>query len=324
MLLSNLNLSNPAERIGSGPGEIRTPDLLHVNAQPTAIPTTIHDLAQFWAQHNEPFNAWLIYKDISARSKQSYINALIRFFETYTILKPQELRAITLKDKEYRGLRALFNYCEEEEIDEVAGYTIEKWRRYIKIKPSGVVEIYVTDDEMREAYGACAVDLKPFFELLTYSGSRFSHVYEMLDNFDERNIIVDGEVAHYPTSWLSKGTKRTFHIFFPASFIPTLKNMGTNKSYKTLTKDLQYGRVSAKIIRKWHLNLMVAAGISESLADFIQGRSAATVGSAHYLNKVQQSREAYRRLVGNFDNILQGTSKQRPALAHNDLRHITW
>jgi intergrase/recombinase len=227
-------------------------------------------------------------------------------------LKPQELRAITLKDKEYRGLRALFNYCEEEEIDEVAGYSIEKWRRYIKIKPSGVVEIYVTDDEMREAYSACAVDLKPFFELLTYSGSRFSHVYEMLDHFDERNILVNGEVAHYPTSGLSKGTKRTFHIFFPASFIPTLKNMGTNKSYKTLTKDLQYGRVSAKTIRKWHLNLMVAAGISESLADFIQGRSATTVGSAHYLNKVQQSREAYRRLVSAFDSILQGTSRPAP------------
>jgi hypothetical protein len=33
-----------------------------------------------------------------------------------------------------------------------------------------------------------------------------------------------------------------------------------------------------------------------------------TVGSAHYLKKVQQSREAYRKLVSAFENILQGTS----------------
>ena len=45
-------------------------------------------------------------------------------------------------------------------------------------------------------------------------------------SFDEHNIIMDGEVAHYPTSSLSKGTKQTFHLFFPTSYVSELKKEG--------------------------------------------------------------------------------------------------
>ncbi|NPE30471.1 hypothetical protein HNV12_21460 [Methanococcoides sp. SA1] len=38
-------------------------------------------------------------------------------------------------------------------------------------------------------------------------------------------------------------------------------------------------------------------GVIESLADFIQGRAAVTVGSAHYLNKVQQAKDEYCRIM---------------------------
>ncbi|WP_394328876.1 integrase [Methanococcoides vulcani] len=41
-------------------------------------------------------------------------------------------------------------------------------------------------------------------------------------------------------------------------------------------------------------------GVNESLADFIQGRGSMTVGSAHYLNKVQQAKDEYRRIMGDF------------------------
>jgi intergrase/recombinase len=35
-------------------------------------------------------------------------------------------------------------------------------------------------------------------------------------------------------------------------------------------------------------------------SDFIQGRAAATVGSAHYLNKVQNATEEYEKLIRKF------------------------
>ncbi|WP_164999244.1 integrase [Methanohalophilus profundi] len=195
------------------------------------------------------------------------------------------------------------NYLEEEDIDDVAEYSIEKWRRFIKIKQSGVVEIYVTDEEIQEAYNDCTEEIKPIFKLLIYSGNRLSHIHAMLENFDENNIVVDGGVAHYPTSSFSSGTKRTFQIFFPTSFIPELKSINILKSYGSLIKLTKYNRVSSKTIRKWHLNFMIKERITESIADFIQGRAPTTVGSAHYLNKVQQSKEEYRKIVSKFSTL---------------------
>ncbi|WP_407347468.1 integrase [Methanolobus sp. WCC1] len=40
---------------------------------------------------------------------------------------------------------------------------------------------------------------------------------------------------------------------------------------------LRYRRVTAKIICKWYLNLMISEGIPESIADFIQGRAPVAV-----------------------------------------------
>lgn len=65
-------------------------------------------------------------------------------------------------------------------------------------------------------------------------------------------------------------------------------------------KKIQSGRVSAKTIRKWNLNKMIKEGVTESLADFIQGRASLTVGSAHYLNKMGQAKDQYRRIMGKF------------------------
>ncbi|UGV41716.1 hypothetical protein J7W08_05415 [Methanococcoides orientis] len=65
-------------------------------------------------------------------------------------------------------------------------------------------------------------------------------------------------------------------------------------------KKIRHGRVSAKTIRKWHLNVMIKEGVTESLADFIQGRASMTVGSAHYLNKVEQAKNEYRRIMEKF------------------------
>jgi intergrase/recombinase len=257
-------------------------------------------LNSVWLQCKTHFEEWLRHKKISEPTKRDYFNALLRFFENRTICKPIEFRDISLKDKEERGLRNLFNYFEDEEKDEIGGYSLEKWRRFVKIKKSGVVEIYVNDQEIKKGYEECPAEMKPIYKLLVYSGNRLTHIHQMLENFDERNLIIEGKVAHYPTSFLSSGTKSTFHLFFPTSYIPDLKKICSIKSYCSVLKDIKSGRVSAKTIRKWHLNTMIKEGITESVADFIQGRASTTVGSAHYLNKVQQATNQYHRIVGKF------------------------
>lgn len=49
-------------------------------------------------------------------------------------------------------MRNLFNYFEDEEIDEICGHLLEKWRLFVKIEKSGVVEVYVNGEEIKNGY----------------------------------------------------------------------------------------------------------------------------------------------------------------------------
>lgn len=66
-----------------------------------------------------------------------------------------------MKDKEKRLLHNLCKYVEDKEIDEICGYSLEKWRCFVKIKKSGVVEIYVNDEEIKKGYAECPQQMKP-------------------------------------------------------------------------------------------------------------------------------------------------------------------
>ncbi|AFV23643.1 hypothetical protein Mpsy_1435 [Methanolobus psychrophilus R15] len=300
----------------SGPAEIRTPDLHRVNisgtidvnapANVTSGDSALNNQVQctgpqhFWNSNEVAFKNWLQHRDISKPTKNIYYNALVGFFKDNDVYRPNDFRKLKFKDKESRGLWNLFNYCEDEEIDILAGHALEKWRRFVKIPKSGVTEVYITDEEVHEAYVSCPSELKILFKLLICSGNLLAHLYLMLQRFDEKKVVIDGDIAHYPSSEFSSGNKRTFQIFFPTAYILDIKSFQSPDKYKTVSKKLQVRRVSAKTIRKWHLNVMIKEGVTESLADFIQGRAPATVGSAHYLNKVQQAKEEYRRILANF------------------------
>lgn len=60
-------------------------------------------------------------------------------------------------------------------------------------------------------------------------------------------------------------------------------------NYLFLTRnDIKSGLKWVSLFNKYDIK-----GVIESLADFIQGHAPATVGSAHYLNKVQQTKDEY-------------------------------
>ncbi|NPE29478.1 hypothetical protein HNV12_16270 [Methanococcoides sp. SA1] len=55
-----------------------------------------------------------------------------------------------------------------------------------------------------------------------------------------------------------------------------------------------------KILAAVTSTCLFQASVTESLADFIQGRAATTVGSAHYLNKVQRASVEYAKIIDQF------------------------
>ena len=286
-----------------GPARIRTGDLRRVRADSQEEPHKASDLQAVYAQHRTEFVPWIA-KKVSDKSAQAYISAVDRYLTgERPIQKPKDLNA--QGDKQTRGLRNFYNFCEDYlEIDALLNEPLTKWRKYTQIRASGVVEIYPSDAEITEAYAAVPDEHKPLFRALVYSGNRLSQVLDTLRSFSPQDVTYEGDVAHISAVAQSRGSKQSYRLFFPAAFIPTLiayaRSPAVKQAYGTIQKRLAHGRVSAKTIRKWHLNFMVEHGVSESIADFIQGRTPATVGSAHYLNKVKGAVTALHPLVETY------------------------
>ncbi len=217
---------------------------------------------------------------------------------------PYELENIEINKTLALALRNFFNFLEDRDIDEINGYLIDKWRKKIPIQTARVQEIYITNKELLEAYEHLK-GKKPIFgtifKMLVYSGARLKHVYEALKSFDPEKVVVVNNIARYPITHLTKGAKKGYWLYFPAEFLDELKQVEMSMSYKTVQRKIAYKRVNAETIRKWHFNFMIIENdVPESIADFIQGRRPATVGSAHYLNKIKLADKEYSKIVDMF------------------------
>jgi len=269
-------------------------------------------LQAFYTSIREPFSSWLNRKvknkEITEKSVKSYLSAVDRLMASSDdIFKPQDLQDVE-GDKQTRGLRNFYNFIEDEkDQDQILDEPLTKWRRYTKIRPAGVVEIYPTDQEIIDAYLHISPDHKTLYLSLMYTGNRLSQVLRTLQTLDKSDIIYAGpkkQIAHISAAQEAAGTKQAYRLFFPAFFIPDLieyvESPASQQAYDTVRNAISHERVSPKTIRKWHLNFMIDNGVSESIADFIQGRTPQTVGSAHYLNKIKGATEAFIHLMDKY------------------------
>ncbi len=261
-------------------------------------------LKNFYLKNRSSFLSYLLKtRQISSRRAHDYLSSLDRKLTDINYLK--ELKANVEEkytDSYGRALKNLFNFMEHQEMEEFNGISPEKWNKAVKLKRPGVREIYVSNEELREAYQNADKDVKPLFKLLAYSGMRLSQTLEGLKNIE--NAIVKGKIARIPINSISRGNKRGFWIYFPSRFLKELKKFKIKHNYDTYSKNLQHKRVSANTIRKWNFNFLIEQRVPESIAEFIQGRASTTVGSAHYLNKTIQADREHEKIVRKLLRIL--------------------
>jgi len=242
--------------------------------------------------------------ELSERTAKDYISALDKNLKD--VFYPDELEELILRvkgDKFAKGLRNFFNFLEEEiGLTHINGVPLERWRKKTIIRKYQAREVFISDDELREAYYSHIrkindEELEMVFLALVYSGLRLKHVVEALQQFDPSNVVkVNDMVYRYPVGFVSKGKKKAFWLYFPS----WLELRKISKSYDYLEGVIKHGRVSANTIRKWNYNFLIMNGVPESVADFIQGRASVTVGSSHYLAKTKQADEWYSRIVDKF------------------------
>jgi len=268
---------------------------------------TLNDV---WEQHKGPWKAWLnnrvMGKRLSDRSAKDYITGVRTFFETYRIGKPSAFDAIVFGDKQSRGLRNFFNYLEDEEITYLAGYSLENWRRKVRITASGKDRVFPETEDIIEAYMHLPDEVATEFKLLVYTGCRFSQCYEVLKNIHCLKIERAGDIAYINTEQLTKHTKQTFAIFFPAGFIEELQdfNPDTMQHPSTIVGKIQHGKVSVKTIRKWHFNILrKKARIDSAIANFMHGRGQSNVGDDVYLEQIGFAIEEYPKVLPFIPNF---------------------
>ncbi len=252
-------------------------------------------------------------------TSKEYLNEIIKILDKYLdkpIKSKEDLRKAFYKctDKErfVRAVRNLIHYLVEREM-------MNRWiamdilsSSFLKIPKSGVREVYLTNEEIKQGYYLIKEkwdeDTLILYQWLVFTGLRAKPSILALRNFDKNKIEYHGNVAAYPMVEFSRGTKRSFIAVFPSEFAEKLRSINKKLKYKSWYARLNprkwrppvNSRIDANAIRKWVDNFFVLHNIPESVADFMQGRASVKVGSKHYLFLRMQAIEHYKKVVDKF------------------------
>ena len=118
---------------------------------------------------------------------------------------------------------------------------------------------------------------------------------KMLSEYDPSQLTKKDNYIRYSLNY-KRGQKNSFHIYMPVQIADKL-----HKFYKLDRKSASKmggkAGLNPKYLRKWFYNKVIMAGVPESVADFYEGRSPATVGSSNYLAKTQQADYWYEKAM---------------------------
>ena len=273
------------------------------------------NLNEMWDLHKDQFREWLSGKVTGPRTVKDYMNSLNRFLERHKISTIGELVSALQKiDYNHHTVSALRNFITFLELYGIIdGDDADRIRKYAKMKKANVDRTYISNEEIQEAWKQVKAYKEKrrelAFKLLVFSGLRLAHVHYLLTTFDPEKLILQGNIAKYPLHEAGKGSKRVFYAYMPADFALELERIPD--SYDAMREWVRRfkqpaHRVKGKLIRKWHFNFLIRHGVPFEVADFIQGRSAKSVGERHYANLELLADEAYSRVVADLKKVLEG------------------
>ena len=279
-------------------------------------------LNALWSQHKRAFEEWLSVKLATEETKERYMRYLERFFGKYKITDKGSLDEALVKEGYNRGFaKALRNFItflkNRGYIDRLEYLDLKD---IIKLKPTGVRRVYVSDEQIRMAYEYYLQKdptLALIYEALVYSGQRLKHIVLMLNVFDPAKLVFyEDKVAKYPMSGIGKGHKQTFWAYFPVDFAERLERIDVSykrvharmrvkiRSIRNTDKSVVF---SASAVRKWFSGFLARQGVPLEVIDYIQGRAPRTVIERHYLNLELLADEWYSAVVDELKKVLEGS-----------------
>ncbi len=229
------------------------------------------------------------YQKDAERYLSQYLNGKL-------INENSKLRSVMAECKSnyiYTMVRVYLNFLEENEL--LSTEDADYFRKAIpsrKISPDGFIP---SDEKVKEVYSL--IESKPMkivFTILSTSGIRIMELVKMLKEFDKDKLIVNGDVSKYPLNYF-RGHKKAFYVYMPKQLALSLEKTELNDD--TISHYFSELGLAPKYFRKWQYNFLIYQGVPEGVADFIQGRSSESVGSMHYLSKVNQADYWYDKIA---------------------------
>ncbi|WP_297127658.1 integrase [Thermococcus sp.] len=267
------------------------------------------NLNELWNLHQRQFSEWLS-GQVSNSTAKDYLSVLNRFFGRYKISSFEDLRKALNAENYKRNLaKALRNFVKYLYLHDVISFELyEKFKAIIKIKKAGASRTFITDEELREAYGYFKKHGRReeliLFKLLLFSGLRLTHAIKVLNEFDRKKLTVLGNIAKYEL-FTHEGTKLAYYAYMPKELAEEL--FKSDYSYDMAKKYLRYGRVTAKSIRKWFATFLIKQNVPPSVINYIQGRVPQKVLDAYYAELENLADEAYSRVVDELKKVLEGS-----------------
>ncbi len=276
-----------------------------------------------WSRYKEQFWEWLSLKvgryELTEDTAKRYYNSVDRFFKKHRVYSKYELRNAYKEEGMSKslgnGLRNFFNFLEETGF--ITGSEAYDWKRFIPLKKSRVRKVFVSEDEILEAYQAISKKYgelgRLVFEVTFYSGLRLTHVVALFNEIDSFELAeIDGKVGRFYISEseeekeISKGKKPLFAAYMPLEVAERIYLLKPKLSYYMAQRRTMHGRVSPNSIRKFFYTLLFKQGVPDEVIGFIQGRGAESIGIERYLHKLLVADEAYSRVVDELKKVLEG------------------
>ena len=254
------------------------------------------------------FRTWLKANRADKKYIASLESYLTKYFTGLVLNTPQNIveylsRMKTTSKYPILALRVYIKYLEE--TDQIKMEHSQHLKKVLKVKKSKPDTYVPTDDKVKEAYHKLNEDRdRLIFEILAYSGVRVTEMVKMLKEFEPNNLVRNEKFARYSLNY-SRGQKRSYYIYMPLEISNKVKRF-YKIGNKEITKIIGIrSGLSPKYLRKWFFNKSIMSGVPESVADFYEGRSPATVGSANYMDKTRQADHYYEKIVGILKEAIQ-------------------
>lgn len=248
----------------------------------------------------EGFFSWIDVQGFSSNYTYQLKGYFRKFCYNKEFNNPLELQKYCF-DKEVgkkhiiKAFRVYLNYCEQQEIMPIE--LIERYRKVLKLK-QGNKDVWVpSDQDVNETYQKIKDNdkLRLLFLVLATSGIRYIEAIDFLRSYEKERFKHHNGFVSFPINQLRK-TKNINNIYLPLFVYKELFHFDNSWKALRIRYNERKPKFSLKYLRKWHYNMMIYAGVPESVADFIQGRSNRSVGANHYLAKSKQAEYWYEQI----------------------------